>query len=125
MCDIYTAACVICGKGIEMHLADYATGQDEVEIYCGWHRPSLPEDVVKESSVWEYVEMPAWVYGYRGVFSQRWIPYWTARLIARVARFMSRKRSVVVRPLTENSRQNASGNHPNQSEIRLAGGSWE
>lgn len=34
MCDIYEAECPGCKKKIEMHLADYATGRDEVQVYC-------------------------------------------------------------------------------------------
>lgn len=35
MCDIYEARCPVCKKKIEMHLADYATGRDEVTVLCG------------------------------------------------------------------------------------------
>lgn len=34
MCDIYYADCKVCGKGIDMHLADFSTGRDEVEVFC-------------------------------------------------------------------------------------------
>ena len=40
MCDIYEAKCKVCGiGGIPIHLGDYETGRDEVEIYCGGHIP--------------------------------------------------------------------------------------
>ena len=34
MCDIYDAECEGCGTAIDMHLADYSTGRDEVEVFC-------------------------------------------------------------------------------------------
>jgi len=32
MCDCYEQSCLVCGKGIPVHLADYKTGRDEVFV---------------------------------------------------------------------------------------------
>ena len=50
MCDCYVDKCRVCGEEIEMHLGDFSTGQDEVEVYCGVHLPSDGSD----GMVWEY-----------------------------------------------------------------------
>ena len=50
MCDCYTDCCKVCGDPIEMHLADFDTGQDEIEVYCGKHIPLNREDGL----VWVY-----------------------------------------------------------------------
>ena len=47
MCEIYTAYCQVCGLPIEMHLGDWLTNQDEIEVFCKGHIPK--ENVV----VWE------------------------------------------------------------------------
>ena len=49
MCDIYTAKCK-CGEKIEMHLADYDTAPDEVEVFCQKCMPNKWTD----GTVWKY-----------------------------------------------------------------------
>lgn len=41
MCDIYSHKCndANCSTTIEMHLMDFATKRDEIEVYCGTHFP--------------------------------------------------------------------------------------
>lgn len=46
MCDIYVAECKVCGKEIDMHLGDYDTDRDEVEVYCYKHRGIKTEGVL-------------------------------------------------------------------------------
>ena len=46
MCDIYDAECPGCGAGTDMHLADYSTGRDEVEVFCHMCIPSARVDGV-------------------------------------------------------------------------------
>jgi hypothetical protein len=41
MCDIYGAKCQGCGRYIDMHLADFATGRDEVDVWCSY---CIPDD---------------------------------------------------------------------------------
>lgn len=50
MCDCYTDKCRGCGKEIEIHLSDYNTGRDEIEVYCG---KCLPKDL-SEGKLWRY-----------------------------------------------------------------------
>ena len=44
MCDCYGPSCSHpgCENIVEMHLGDYLTGRDEVEIYCHFH---IPKDI--------------------------------------------------------------------------------
>ena len=46
MCDCYTDKCKECGDEIEMHLEDFDTGRDEVEVYCSAHFPADTRDGV-------------------------------------------------------------------------------
>ena len=50
MCDCYTDYCKVCKEPIEMHLEDFNTPQDEIEVYCGKH---IPLDR-KDGLVWLY-----------------------------------------------------------------------
>jgi len=34
MCDCYTHRCAGCGAGVEMHLGDFDTERDEIEVWC-------------------------------------------------------------------------------------------
>jgi len=42
--------CKKCEVEIDMHLADFSTGPEEVDVYCEKH---IPEDI-SEGVVWEY-----------------------------------------------------------------------
>jgi hypothetical protein len=50
MCDCYVDECKVCKEQIQMHLVDFSTGQDEVEVYCELHMPDNRTDGV----VWSY-----------------------------------------------------------------------
>ncbi len=40
MCDCYEAKCKVCGiSGLPVHLGDYETNRDEIEVYCKGHIP--------------------------------------------------------------------------------------
>lgn len=54
MCDCYTDKCKVCGEPVEMHLVDFATDQDEIEVYCEVHLPERRADGV----LWEYADSP-------------------------------------------------------------------
>lgn len=43
MCDIYDHPCKVCGLKINMHLANYATAQTEIEVFCRKHIPKNPK----------------------------------------------------------------------------------
>ena len=89
MCDCYTDKCRGCGKGIEMHLSDYDTGRNEIEVYCG---KCLPKDL-SDGVLWKYKDdmlAPPACHEWQFVF---------------------------VRALTDNAKSNADGNHPNQQDM--------
>lgn len=48
MCDCYAPKCQAtnCKVHIDLHLSDYNTGRDEVEVYCGSHIPKNIDDGV-------------------------------------------------------------------------------
>ncbi len=52
MCDIYSHCCDYksCANEIEMHLEDFATDQDEIQVFCGSHIPKNKTDGV----LWRY-----------------------------------------------------------------------
>jgi len=39
MCDIYMHKCKKCKAEIDMHLVDFETGSDEIDVYCHKHIP--------------------------------------------------------------------------------------
>ena len=53
MCDIYGARCVKknCSAVIDMHLADYETGREEIKVFCGSHIP--PKKERKDGVLWK------------------------------------------------------------------------
>lgn len=89
MCDIYNAVCQgKCGEEINMHLSDYNTGRDEVEVFC---HNCIPDDR-SDGVLWQYREDG------------------TKKL-----------KKVFVRALTDNARNNADGNHPNEGYVKQLG----
>jgi len=50
MCDCYTERCKGCNQEIEMHLSDYDTDRDEIEVFCKGCMPVERQDGV----VWKY-----------------------------------------------------------------------
>ena len=91
MCDIYAARCMICGKAVEMHLADFNTHRWEVHVICG---ECLRKMAVEEKGVWMLV---LWACGCVG-----WV-LWQDR----------EGRCTLVISATANAWANRMGNHPN------------
>ncbi|MBE3085375.1 MAG: hypothetical protein IMZ64_04045 [Bacteroidetes bacterium] len=48
MCDCYAPKCQgpNCNVSIDIHLRDFDTGRDEIEVYCGSHIPKNTNDGV-------------------------------------------------------------------------------
>ena len=87
MCDCYSHQCKECDVYIPMHLSDFLTGRDEIEVFCKKH---IPENV-KDGIVWKCFKEDG------------------------VDLFDEYEGEIFVRPLTENARQNCSGNMYNGS----------
>lgn len=53
MCDIYDAKCEKkdCNVLIDMHLEDFATERDEIEVFCGSHTP--PKENRRDGVLWK------------------------------------------------------------------------
>jgi hypothetical protein len=85
MCDIYDAKCAKegCTVKIDMHLMDFKTPEEDIEVFCGAHLPKENVRVfhLKNKTDWKYVGG-----GYK---------------------------RVGVRYLTEIAREYKDGNHPN------------
>jgi hypothetical protein len=45
MCDCYYHPCKACGLPLPVHLRDFDTGRDEIEVYCRKHIPRGDPDV--------------------------------------------------------------------------------
>ena len=89
MCDIYAHPCGVCGQAIEMHLADFNTGADEIVVYhsaCFNRLKVKPE--FKSYAVWQYQTGKS-------------------------------RQKVVVCALTDNAHDNRDGNHPNEWPLKL------
>lgn len=54
MCDIYMAVCKCGRRKVDMHLADYNTGRDEIVLYCN---KCIPKKI-KKAILWEYRDSP-------------------------------------------------------------------
>lgn len=89
MCDCYVHKCEHCDWMVPMHLEDFSTERDEIQVFCEDH---LPENMT-DGMVWEYndnekVKNP-----------RKW-------------------HKVFVRWLTDNARIHAQGNSPNTWHCR-------
>ncbi|MCD6357363.1 MAG: hypothetical protein J7L75_02170 [Thermoproteales archaeon] len=91
MCDIYTARCMMCGRGVEMHLADFNTQRWEVHVICD---ECLRELAAREGGVWT---LALWACGCVG-----WV-LWRDE----------GGRYTLVISATANAWANREGNHPN------------
>ena len=40
MCDCYDHTCKLCDVDIPMHLGDFETGSDEIDVFCKYHIPT-------------------------------------------------------------------------------------
>jgi len=40
MCDCYSHKCKLCDKQLSVHLGDFETGRDEIEVFCSDHIPN-------------------------------------------------------------------------------------
>jgi hypothetical protein len=39
MCDCYCANCCVCGKDLPIHLGDYVTPRQDIDVFCDEHIP--------------------------------------------------------------------------------------
>ena len=102
MCDIYSHKCKFCGDEIEMHLGDYETDRDEIEVVCD---KCLRKEIEKNLPVYPFELFPRlrrsfWLYASE--------EDWSFKLAMIVS-------------LTENAWENRGINHPNFSLVALLG----
>jgi hypothetical protein len=48
MCDCFLKPCKVCGRRIPVHLGDFLTDRNEIEVYCWEHLGNLPEGSVAQ-----------------------------------------------------------------------------
>lgn len=84
MCDCYDAKCKLCDYRIPIHLGDWETPRDEVEIFCHRH---IPEDNAR-------------------VFQM-------SKKSSRSPGDLKRGEKVAIRALTSRAKKNKNINHPN------------
>ena len=94
MCDIQELNCKVCGNPIEIHLGDYKTSPNEIEIFCKDHIPK--ENVV----VWKSTSMGR----QRGVQSLC---------------IKNTYSKVGIRALTNNAKLNKDVNYPNKIKSKI------
>ena len=102
MCDIYTDYCKVCGTPIEMHLGDWETPREEIEVYCMEHFP-IPYE--KECWGWVKWEVPR----------KSWRKEW-------VEKHPDVPKRIVVVSLTERAWNNRDDNHPNACPMKTLHG---
>ncbi len=44
MCDCYDHPCEVCGRGVPMHIADFAYPQSDFRVWCGTHVRKAPPE---------------------------------------------------------------------------------
>jgi len=94
MCNILIINCKICETPIEIHLGDYETSAEEIEVFCKDHIPK--ENVV----VWKSL----------------------AKRNRRGIQNLCDKNThmkVGIRALTKNAKENKNSNHPNAYNIKI------
>jgi hypothetical protein len=91
MCDCYEHQCNSpgCEESIPMHLGDYETDREEIEVFCSKH---IPEDKLN-GDLWKVQDSDD-------------LRYPNDTLI-------------FIRPLTKNAKKNAHHNHPNTYNMEL------
>lgn len=94
MCDIYFAPCKVCGRIIPMHLGDYETERNEVDVFCSEHIP------LNDVTVWNCKEL--W-------FSEKKLEYFICGNPIRIG----------IRYLTGNAVDNKDMNNPNYGEAEI------
>ena len=99
MCDCYMGECIKCGKPMPIHLADFKTARNEIEIYCDKCMPLY----LDEGVLWAYKDFE-----------------WTfinSRILDRIEYFIKnlfvRKKEMYIKCLTKNAKDNYRGNCPN------------
>lgn len=92
MCDIYFEKCKVrgCKTSVDLHLADFSTGRDEIVVFCGKHL----KEAAKHKRGMMRTEF-TWV--------EKVSNTWTKK----------GKYGIAIVPLTKNAEQNWDGNHPN------------
>lgn len=98
MCDCYNHPCKVCGLKLPIHLSDFDTERDEIEVFCDRHIPPKNVNVTiyictKETYSSDAENGEYWPKGYR----------------------------MGIKSLTENAKNNRIGNHPNESNFAV----WE
>ena len=53
MCDCYEHPCEVCGRGVPMHIADFAYPQEDFRVWCGRHMAKAPMEAVRFRWTWE------------------------------------------------------------------------
>ena len=100
MCDCYTAKCAKCGRDIPMHLGDFETKRDEIEVYC--IRCFSDELKGTRSVIWFNNKLEQ----LQECFSNaEWKRVWDATI--------GEEDYVIVKSLTDNAWEHKFENHPN------------
>ena len=94
MCEIYEHPCKICKTPIEIHLGNYETSPDEIEVFCKDHIPKNDVFVWKSTSKGRR----------RGVQD-----------ICDINTYLK----VGIRALTDNARMNKDSNYPNTENSEI------
>jgi hypothetical protein len=87
----------VCGEKLPVHLGDYETGRDEVEVFCEKH---IPENNCRIFTLTEneYIDIGSYCGGYE--VKKYVLEFWEGWQMA-------------MRYLTDNAQKNKEMNHPN------------
>ena len=95
MCDCYRHKCKECETMLPIHLGDFNTGRDEIEVFCNEHIPEHDVTVFKFK---------------KSVVGKHFFPNGVQQEMDEI-QFAGTK--IGIRSLTENARANSGMNYPN------------
>ena len=108
MCGITDLRCVLCGEAVEMHLGDFETLPEEIEIVCDSCLRKIGESIkrekVKESDGWRL-----WLDKLHKLFKKPYVLW----VYCEEANWTELK-LCLVHSKTENAWENREVNHPNK-----------
>lgn len=112
MCDCYHHACKVCGEPLPVHLNDYDTNREEVEVFCEKHLPD--NDVVVftlTEATKDRVPKKLSKKEIKQIRKSQDIVYIISEMCENREYPVGWKMGI--RALTDNARNNARGNNPN------------
>ena len=108
MCDCYGHKCLLCDERVPIHLGDFNTRREEINVICHKHSYSEVEPYLKDAVLWV---MDVWPSGHLWDDDEEDGGYNFKRSKQQAEEYGGKV--ITVQALTDNALKNARHNHPN------------